>query len=86
MSQVNTFICTRCTKPFDTVTPQMELITGVTVTMMVWAHPEPQRCPHCNQAYQMKVAKIEGLAIGLFPITTDNDSRIITLPPGTKLQ
>ena len=75
----------QCDKPFVVILPPVEIINSHTVSMVLWAHPEPQCCPHCGTPYQMSVQKVQGTVVAWGIIRTPRDAGIVVPPPGFQL-
>ena len=81
-----TFQCTRCKKDLDTVLPETEIVEGQTASLVVFAHPDPIKCPFCGQSHQFHLAKIGDIQVAFLPIKTESDARIIVPPLGSIVQ
>lgn len=76
-----------CKQQFTVVLPAAEIVNQVTVSMIVWAHPDVQTCPHCGTPYQMRVMKLKGLEVGWAPVRPSKEGAgaIVVPPPGFQL-
>jgi hypothetical protein len=74
-----------CQKEFVVFAPDPEVINSMTVSMLVWSHPDVQACPHCGTPYQMQVRRIKGVEVAWGPVRTKADAGIVVPPPGFKL-
>lgn len=70
-----------CKKPFILMMPPPEIVNKMTISMVVWAHPEVQCCPHCGTAHQMAIQKIGDIQIAWSPVQTPKDASMISLAP-----
>ena len=86
-TELSSLACIKCKFEFEVFTPKVDVIEAATISALVWAHPEPQRCPKCGQGYQMQVMQLKGFTIGFKPVQTKEDARlVIPPPPGLKIQ
>jgi hypothetical protein len=74
-----------CGKEFAVFAAPPEVINSMTLSMVVWTHPDVQSCPHCGTPYQMMVRKIQGVEVAWSPVRTKGDTGIVVPPPGFKL-
>jgi len=75
-----------CKKAIVVSVPQPEITNKLTFSAVVFAHPEPQFCPHCGAAHGCAIAVIGDIRLrwGLMP--SKRDANLIKLaPPGVKL-
>jgi len=74
-----------CKQPFVVVLPSAEVVNVMTVSMVLWTHPDVQQCPHCGTPYQMTIRRIQGVEVLWGPVRTKRDAGIVVPPPGFKL-
>jgi len=74
-----------CKKQFVVTVPQGEVVNSFTLSMVVWAHPDAQPCPHCGTGYQMRLKGIGQPAVGFIPVRQRSDASVIVPPAGMKL-
>lgn len=74
-----------CKKDFIVIIPLAEIANKETVSMVIWAHPDVQNCPHCGTPYQMTIKKISGVHMAWGPVKTKGDAGIVVVPPGFKI-
>jgi hypothetical protein len=74
----------QCGKEFVVFTPHPEVVNTMTLSMVVWVHPDVQPCPHCGTPYQMTVQSIRGVTAAWRPVKTQG-AAIAVPPPGFKL-
>jgi hypothetical protein len=76
---------TDCGKEFVVMLPHAEVINSMSVSLVIWTHPDVQSCPHCGVPYQMSVKKIQGVEVAWGPVRTRNTGGIFVPPPGMKI-
>lgn len=74
-----------CAKEFSVLNPPAEVINSMTVSMVIWAHPDVQACPHCGTPYQMSIKTIRGVVANWDPVRTRGDVGIVAPPPGFRV-
>jgi len=74
-----------CTQHFVVEVAAAEVINTLSLSAIVWAHPDVQSCPHCGVAYQMRLLKVESPTIKFDPVRVRSDANIIVPPAGMKL-
>lgn len=74
--------CVDCGKEFDVDMPQHEVINQMTVSMVVFAHPQLACCPHCGTAYRFEVAGLKSAVFGFkkFELPKQEDASRILVP------
>jgi hypothetical protein len=71
-----------CTKEFIVFIPPAEVINSMTLSLVCWAHPNIQTCPHCGTPYQMSVRRLQGVELAWAPVRTKRDAGIVVPPAG----
>src|ERR1035437_8755573 len=62
-----------------------EVISSMSVSLVIWTHPDVQACPHCGVPYQMSVKKLQGVEVAWDPVRTRSTGGIVVPPAGLKL-
>ena len=74
-----------CKKTFVVEIANAEILNSLSISAVVWAHPDIQNCPFCGTAYQMRVLKVEAPTIRFDPVRAKSDANIIVPPAGMQL-
>jgi len=74
-----------CRQMFVVEMPRADVINTLTISQIVWAHPDVQSCPHCGCGYQMQLLRVESPTIRWSPVKTRQDANIIIPPAGMKI-
>lgn len=75
--------CAQCKKTFTVTVPEPDFINAMSVSMIVWPHPDPQDCPFCGLSYVFGITGIQGAQQAWIPVEKKKQqSRIVAPPPG----
>jgi hypothetical protein len=75
-----------CGKEFLVMLPHAEVINSLSLSQVIWVHPDVQSCPHCGIPYQMSVRKIQGVEVAWGPVKSRGaEAGIVVPPPGFRV-
>jgi hypothetical protein len=65
MSEQQTMPCNKCGTPINLEAPRLELINQLTISAIVWAHPDVVTCQQCGLVYVGIMPELQYNAIKL---------------------